>query len=127
MAHIPQLAASSVLWYYVKCSDHGPGCRHGKLVAGAPLRLRTGLLLYGPPGCGKTHIVGAAVAALARELNIRFISVKVRLAIERKVYLQLVTPAESWGVSSWSCSNWSQLDQLGTPKDAQDSAVEETA
>ena len=23
----------------------------------APLRLRTGLLLYGPPGCGKTHLV----------------------------------------------------------------------
>ncbi|EFN55025.1 hypothetical protein CHLNCDRAFT_24198, partial [Chlorella variabilis] len=29
----------------------------------APLRLRTGVLLYGPPGCGKTHIVAAAVAA----------------------------------------------------------------
>ena len=31
--------------------------------AQAPLRLRTGVLLYGPPGCGKTHIVAAAVAA----------------------------------------------------------------
>lgn len=29
----------------------------------APLRLRTGVLLYGPPGCGKTHVVAAAVAA----------------------------------------------------------------
>lgn len=29
----------------------------------APLRLRTGMLLYGPPGCGKTHAVAAAVAA----------------------------------------------------------------
>ena len=29
----------------------------------APLRLRTGVLLYGPPGCGKTHVVSAAVAA----------------------------------------------------------------
>ena len=29
----------------------------------APLRLRTGVMLYGPPGCGKTHIVAAAVAA----------------------------------------------------------------
>jgi peroxin-1 len=28
-----------------------------------PLRLRTGVLLYGPPGCGKTHTVAAAVAA----------------------------------------------------------------
>jgi SpoVK/Ycf46/Vps4 family AAA+-type ATPase len=26
------------------------------LVASAPLRLRTGALLYGPPGCGKTHV-----------------------------------------------------------------------
>lgn len=38
----------------------------------APLRLRTGVLLYGPPGCGKTHTVAAAVAAA----GMRFISVK---------------------------------------------------
>jgi len=38
----------------------------------APLRLRTGVLLYGPPGCGKTHLVAAAVAAS----GMRFISVK---------------------------------------------------
>uniref|UniRef100_A0A7N0UHM7 Peroxisomal ATPase PEX1 n=1 Tax=Kalanchoe fedtschenkoi TaxID=63787 RepID=A0A7N0UHM7_KALFE len=37
-----------------------------------PLRLRSNVLLYGPPGCGKTHIVGAAAAAC----SIRFISVK---------------------------------------------------
>lgn len=37
--------------------------RYPKLIATAPLRLRTGALLYGPPGCGKTHIVAAAVAA----------------------------------------------------------------
>jgi SpoVK/Ycf46/Vps4 family AAA+-type ATPase len=37
--------------------------KHAALVAGAPLRLRTGALLYGPPGCGKTHVVAAAVAA----------------------------------------------------------------
>lgn len=41
------------------------GCR-------APLRLRTGVLLYGPPGCGKTHVVAAAVAAA----GMRFVSVK---------------------------------------------------
>lgn len=35
-----------------------------KLVDSAPLRLRTGILLYGPPGCGKTHVVSAAVAAI---------------------------------------------------------------
>ncbi len=44
------------------------------LVAAAPLRLRTGLLLYGPPGCGKTHIVAAAVAAVGA----RLVTVKVR-------------------------------------------------
>ena len=38
----------------------------------APLRLRTGVLLYGPPGCGKTHVVSAAVAAA----GLRFVSVK---------------------------------------------------
>ena len=38
----------------------------------APLRLRTGVLLYGPPGCGKTHVVAAAVAAA----GMRFVSVK---------------------------------------------------
>ena len=43
-------------------------CRHRALVAAAPLRLRTGLLLYGPPGCGKTHIVHAAVAAVGARL-----------------------------------------------------------
>lgn len=38
----------------------------------APLRLRSNVLLYGPPGCGKTHIVGAAAAAC----SLRFMSVK---------------------------------------------------
>ncbi|KAL8261385.1 hypothetical protein R6Q59_025434 [Mikania micrantha] len=38
----------------------------------APLRMRSNVLLYGPPGCGKTHIVGAAAAAC----SLRFISVK---------------------------------------------------
>lgn len=42
------------------------------LFASAPLRLRSGVLLYGPPGCGKTHIVGAAAAAC----GLRFVPVK---------------------------------------------------
>ncbi|KAL5977211.1 hypothetical protein ACLOJK_021553 [Asimina triloba] len=42
------------------------------IFAHAPLRLRSNILLYGPPGCGKTHIVGAAAAAC----SLRFISVK---------------------------------------------------
>lgn len=43
-----------------------------KIFAKSPLRLRSNVLLYGPPGCGKTHIVGAAAAAC----SLRFISVK---------------------------------------------------
>lgn len=40
----------------------------------APLRLRTGVLLYGPPGCGKTHIVAAAVAAAGvRCITVRWV------------------------------------------------------
>lgn len=42
------------------------------IFAQSPLRLRSNVLLYGPPGCGKTHIVGAAAAAC----SLRFISVK---------------------------------------------------
>ncbi|XWS12270.1 hypothetical protein CRYUN_Cryun37aG0075100 [Craigia yunnanensis] len=42
------------------------------IFAQAPLRLRSNVLLYGPPGCGKTHIVGAAAAAS----SLRFILVK---------------------------------------------------
>ncbi|XP_006660378.3 peroxisome biogenesis protein 1 [Oryza brachyantha] len=37
----------------------------------APVRLRSNILLYGPPGCGKTHTVRAAAAAC----SLRFISV----------------------------------------------------
>ncbi|KAA6429601.1 MAG: peroxisome biogenesis 1-like [Trebouxia sp. A1-2] len=46
--------------------------KYAALIARAPLRLRTGVLLYGPPGCGKTHIVAAAVAAA----GMRLVSVK---------------------------------------------------
>ncbi|KAJ3678322.1 hypothetical protein LUZ60_002125 [Juncus effusus] len=42
------------------------------IFAQSPLRLRSNILLYGPPGCGKTHIVGAAASAS----SLRFISVK---------------------------------------------------
>ncbi|XP_057539501.1 peroxisomal ATPase PEX1 [Amaranthus tricolor] len=38
----------------------------------SPLRMRSNVLLYGPPGCGKTHFVGAAAAAS----SLRFISIK---------------------------------------------------
>jgi peroxin-1 len=45
--------------------------KYAALVAAAPLRLRTGLLLYGPPGCGKTHLVAAAAAAMASKVSMR--------------------------------------------------------
>lgn len=35
-------------------------------------RLSQGLMLYGPPGCGKTYLAGA----IAKKFNINFISVK---------------------------------------------------
>ena len=38
----------------------------------SPLRMRSNVLLYGPPGCRKTHFVGAAAAAS----SLRFISIK---------------------------------------------------
>lgn len=47
--------------------------KYAALVAAAPLRLRTGLLLYGPPGCGKTHIVAAAAAAMAGQVSMRWV------------------------------------------------------
>ncbi|XP_010491483.1 PREDICTED: peroxisome biogenesis protein 1-like isoform X2 [Camelina sativa] len=46
--------------------------KYPKIFAKSPLRLRSNVLLYGPPGCGKTHIVAAAAAAC----SLRFISVK---------------------------------------------------
>ncbi|XP_047316283.1 peroxisome biogenesis protein 1 [Impatiens glandulifera] len=46
--------------------------KYPNVFAKSPLRLRSNVLLYGPPGCGKTHIVGAAAAAC----SLRFISIK---------------------------------------------------
>ena len=45
--------------------------QYPELFAACPLRLRSGVLLYGPPGCGKTHIAGAVAA----RCNLRFVSV----------------------------------------------------
>ncbi|XP_020586378.1 peroxisome biogenesis protein 1 isoform X2 [Phalaenopsis equestris] len=42
------------------------------IFAHSPLRMRSNVLLYGPPGCGKTHIIGAAAVAC----SLRFISIK---------------------------------------------------
>lgn len=42
------------------------------IFAHSPLRMRSNVLLYGPPGCGKTHVIGAASVAC----SLRFISIK---------------------------------------------------
>lgn len=45
---------------------------HPELFAGVPLRLTSGILLYGPTGCGKTLMA----RSLAEESGLPFISVK---------------------------------------------------
>ncbi|XP_044389681.1 peroxisome biogenesis protein 1 isoform X3 [Triticum aestivum] len=46
--------------------------KYPKFFVGAPVRLRSNILLYGPTGCGKTHVVKSVAAAY----SLRFIPIK---------------------------------------------------
>lgn len=46
--------------------------KYESLFSQSPIRLPSGVLLYGPPGCGKTLLAGA----VSRETGMNFISVK---------------------------------------------------
>jgi peroxin-1 len=47
--------------------------QYPEIFENAPLRLQSGLLLYGIPGTGKTLLAGA----VAKECGLKFISIKV--------------------------------------------------
>ena len=48
--------------------------QYPKLFAKCPLRLQSGLLLYGAPGTGKTLLAGV----VSKECGLNFISIKVQ-------------------------------------------------
>ena len=72
----------------------------------APLRLRTGVLLYGPPGCGKTHVVAAAAAAC----RLRLISVKGPEVLNKYIGASEAAVRDLFRYSTAGCSIRCQFD-----------------
>lgn len=59
---------------------HHKNCLHCDLKA-LGMEMATGVLLYGPPGCGKTLVA----KAIANEAGANFISVKVRAKLDKSL------------------------------------------
>ena len=67
------LIVMGALLFIVLRSFSGVWFQYPKLFSSCPLRLRSGLLLYGAPGTGKTLLAGV----IAKEYALNFICIKV--------------------------------------------------
>ena len=61
-----------VSYYYYSSQVVGDSVRYAELFERCGVSPSKNLLLYGPPGCGKTYLAGA----IAKKFNINFLSVK---------------------------------------------------
>ena len=90
--------------------------KYPKLFSSCPLRLRSGLLLYGAPGTGKTLLAGV----VAKECGLNFISIKVSSMGGRPRFTPTTSPWRT-GQSflglglAWISCDWARLDFCSKP------------